>query len=276
MLREPNLIFLHIPKNGGSTFNKLLERWFENEETFFVQILDHRTSNIDQLKNLSEEEIDKIRLLKGHVRYDDKKYLKGKSEYITFLRHPIQRIASYYYFVDSLPQHRLYDDVHEKNLSLKEFVLKINDSDVNNAQCRYISGIDDSPEKMLEIAKRNIEESFRFVGLVEKFDESLLLLGHKMGWRNLLYVKRNVTNHSKRNDDINEETIRTILEFNAADMELYRFAQQRLEDELMKIGNSRMRRGLRLFKFANWTYGIAYKELTRFRKAIKRKVSEEH
>ena len=46
---------------------------------------------------------------------------------------------------------------------------------------------------MLERAKRNLDEHFSWLGMTERFDESLILLRRTFGWRDVRYVSRNVS-----------------------------------------------------------------------------------
>ena len=65
-------------------------------------------------------------------------------------------------------------------------------------QLGAISGDLDTPfgactSDMLERAKRHIEERFSFVGITERFDESLVLLRRTFAWKPPYYVAANVT-----------------------------------------------------------------------------------
>ena len=50
---------------------------------------------------------------------------------------------------------------------------------------------------MLETAKRNLEAHFAWVGITERFDESLVLLGRTFGWRDVRYVSANVSRRGR-------------------------------------------------------------------------------
>ena len=69
---------------------------------------------------------------------------------------------------------------------------------MDNGQTRYIAGDYTTPygqcnETMLAKAKHNIDTMFLFIGITEKFDESLILLHHYLGWRKIYYTNKNVT-----------------------------------------------------------------------------------
>ena len=91
------LIFMHIPKCGGTTFNNILDKIYLSEETFDIKQKLNTRLNIEDFINLKVQEKDRIKLLKGHMQFGLHSYFSASSEYITFLRNPIERIISYYY-----------------------------------------------------------------------------------------------------------------------------------------------------------------------------------
>ena len=124
------LIFQHLPKCGGSTFFKVIFRMYKTEQTFSIHTVDNIRLNIDNFKNLPLERRNQINLLYGHMKFGLHKFMSGNPKYITFLRKPEERIVSYYYYVLSLPNHRLYKQVMNEKMSLYDFVTKINQGDV--------------------------------------------------------------------------------------------------------------------------------------------------
>ncbi|MEE9131582.1 MAG: hypothetical protein V3T84_16325 [Phycisphaerales bacterium] len=51
---------------------------------------------------------------------------------------------------------------------------------------------------MPDVAIERLEEAFTFVGIVEQFDESLVLLRRMLNWRGCYYVASNVTKRRRR------------------------------------------------------------------------------
>ena len=47
-------------------------------------------------------------------------------------------------------------------------------------------------DELLEIAKKNLKKHFIIVGLVECFDESIILLRKQLGMKSLNYLRKNV------------------------------------------------------------------------------------
>ena len=62
-----NLIFLHLPKNGGTTFHSLLNRLYNKETVFTVRSITNSKSNEDEFIAMPEAERALIRLVKGHL-----------------------------------------------------------------------------------------------------------------------------------------------------------------------------------------------------------------
>ena len=224
-----NLIYLHIPKTGGSTFDWILSRNYQLENTFSVIVVDDTRVNTQDFIDLSQNRKNNIHLLKGHMDFGLHYHLKGKTDYITFLRKPEDRIISYYYHVINSPVHRLHDEVINNDMSMYDFVANINQGDVNNGQVRQISGINDSPNLMLEKALENIENHFSFVGNLEKYNESLVLLKNKYGWKTPYYKVLKKNNLKPNKSSIPLKTLELINELNEADNILYDQINSRLE-----------------------------------------------
>ena len=162
-------------KNGGTTLHSILNRKYSKHEIFDIKVINNTRLNTKEFIDLSQEQRKQIHLLKGHMLFGLDKYLYGPTHYITFLRKPEDRIVSFYNYVLKRPQHRLYSKI--SNMSLYDFVSSTTEGDVHNAQVRWISGLEhETPENMLDMALKNIDNYFSFVGLLEEYNTSLILL----------------------------------------------------------------------------------------------------
>lgn len=229
---EDHLIFMHLPKCGGTTFHGILEQMYKPSEVFDIKVVNHVALNTQSFIDLNQQERDKIRLIKGHMEFGLHNYFSGNTEYITFLRHPVERIISYYYYVKRRPNHRLrQQNLFHDQMSLYEFVTKINEGDINNGQVRFISGIDTNDKgEMLEKAKENIKNHFAFVGTIDQFDASLLLLRKRYRWEMPYYQIENNTKNRPSLNEIDLKTIASIEAYNKEDISLYNDMKLNLEE----------------------------------------------
>jgi hypothetical protein len=227
---EQTLIFLHIPKAAGSTFTRILTRQYKSEVTYAIDGADVRGS-IERIQALSTIEKQRIRLLRGHMHFGLHVHLPQPSIYVTILRHPVERVVSLYNYLRRHPNHYLYDAIVSQRMSLEDFVRSGISTEVDNGQTRLLSGLEeaDAPpaieygkcsQAVLEEARKNLEASFAVVGLVDRFDETLILLRHAFGWQNVLYGKTNVTKVGSRNPDISAETLSLIAKHNELDIRI--------------------------------------------------------
>jgi hypothetical protein len=259
-VEKPTLIFIHIPKTGGSTMGIVLGRQYPKRVLW--RFKPHRRDElVAAYKALPERERQKYRILKGHVPYGMHEWTGRPTTYITMLRNPIEHVTSYYYYALRRPTSAIYKELNENNISLEEFARSPMADGWENLQTRLLCGSavpdawDNSKpvrREMLDAAKANIERDFTCLGLTERFDESLLLMKRLLGWQNVTYVKRRVTEKRPRGKDIPAGAIEAIRQRTELDAELYDFVRQRFEEQLKSIG------------------GISAEELEAFREANQR------
>lgn len=148
------------------------------------------------------------------------------------MREPIRRVLSLYRYIVSNPQHALHDVV--RNQDLIDFVSGAADTaEIVNGQTRQIAGLaQGSPNRgTLALAQRNLAENFVAVGIAERFDTSMILFRRRLHWQMPFYVAKNVT-RSGSLDLPTKEAIALIRSRNALDSELYRFANNLLDEQI--------------------------------------------
>jgi hypothetical protein len=139
----------------------------------------------------------------------------------------------------------------------------LNDADKYNLDLTQEPATTDT----LEIAKRNLDEHFVVVGLSERFDESLLLLRKALGWKNIYYVKRNVTKNRPSKQQLPRETISLIEKHYDLDIQLYEHARQRFEETIREQGAG-FESELKSFRRNNKLYGTVWRSQVLTRDAI--------
>ena len=224
----PTLIYVHIPKTAGTTLYSILKRNLERDRIFFA----HTAAD---LASLPAEERVRLQLIRGHFPYGIHRCLSQPVEYITILRDPIERTISNYYYVLRSPDHHLHERVVSQKMGLKEYILECPNKQLDNGQARMISGdgfqapFGKCGRELLEQAKHNLQNSFSVVGLTERFDETVLLMARRFGWKRTHYVRRNATEKRLPREQLDPEILEAVKAINALDLELYAFAKTLFE-----------------------------------------------
>jgi len=247
-----HLFFLHIPKTAGTTLNSILDDNFDASRIFDCYTDEQRV----KLRETTYEQLAKYNLVRGHVfitNFAD--ILDGPIPFnvFTFLRDPVKRVTSEYHFLKSWPKSHVYHYLNENDISLSEYVTS--DSHElrmrgHNGMVNSLSGVGlPSIEEGLEKAWHHIKDRFLFFGILERFDESVLLLNKYVGLERCFYERHNVRNRQARYPVTPEETA-LILEYNQADIVLYERASAEFDRRIEVMGES-FQAELRLFRKVN-------------------------
>jgi hypothetical protein len=229
---------------------KVLGRQYSRAETLRLE-----SSEVAQFKTLPAAQRGRYRLIEGHLYFGFHRHIPGASTYFTFLRRPVERVLSFYYYARSTPDHYLYSQLANERLDLKTALARELTSELSNGQIRQLAGEEwEDPQRVitraaLEQAQANLTH-FRVVGLLEEFDASLLLLRRAFGWHFPFYVKENVTNEKPDQTFLDPETRGLIEEANRLDIELYEYARNLFEEQCRAAGDS-FAEELRHFRRAN-------------------------
>jgi hypothetical protein len=239
---KPVGIFLHIPKAAGTTLGNIV-RWNYNHGLVFRSI--GLQEDEEYFRALSVEEKEKYSLIWGHFRFGIHQYLTKPYAYFTVLREPVDRILSLYYYIRRSPEHYLYHQV--KGMDLKEFVSYEHCSELADAQTRFLAGrIDAYPRNGifsscnlsdLEHAKYHLQRDIATFGVMEHFDESVLIMAKELGWRKIYYDRKlNATTDRVLKPDISADVVSIIEERNRIDRDLYEYAQQKFSEIIEQQG----------------------------------------
>lgn len=233
---EQSIIHFHIPKTAGSTIDSILAPCFRPEERFSCGSnftgFNHFESNV-YFSGLPDNEKMKYKYISGHVEYFLLQSYPAQHFSFTILRNPLDRMISMYYYILRTKTHHLYDVLHEDNVSLAGFMEGGFWHEIDNGMCRRLSGVcaqapyGECSREVCELAKFNLANNLSFVGLQERFDESLfLLLYHLSALDRLDYTRANVNPFRKKPQEISSADRAVVLQRNAWDVELYAFARE--------------------------------------------------
>ncbi len=248
------LIFQHIPKTAGTTISFILTRYFEEQDIYHIRNLQQMRGpayskhfgSIENFIDLDPNERNRFNCIIGHAPFGLHRHLNHHANYITFIRDPVKRVISQYHQHQRMIKTNELDD---EQLTLEQF-LERKPVPYDNFQTRYISGLDrnsSTPEERFEKAITNIDQHFSLVGIVERFDESLLLLSKMFCWPDITYTKRNTTARKDSLVSIDPATIQQIRDANQFDAKLYQYAVARL-DEKIRLQEAAFSDELKAFK----------------------------
>jgi hypothetical protein len=168
---------------------------------------------------------------------------------MTFLREPVDRVLSHYYrhihHPDLTPAVRLraQERKRERAASLEEALVEKRLPQISNLATRFLCGHPtrdrDLAPSTLDNAKANLR-NFAFVGIQERFDESLVLLQRMLGLDLVPYLNRHVSVEGGRPavDEIPDEHRALIEEHNGLDLELYSFGLELFEEAVARADKS--------------------------------------
>ena len=236
------LCYVHIPKTGGTTTNYMLGSSLG--ASFLVP-----EPWVDARRVISPADLLLLKKWMPWVKHISSHYIRAYSGlervqpdiiFFTIMREPVARYISHYYHLK------------DKSFRVSNFYEFMSNKAWRNIQIKYIAGCED-----VEKAKQLLRENFVYVGLLERIDETLVMM-RKMMADIPLDVRygpaKNVANRRRKEQEIWErwdEYEAQVTANNWADIELYHFVKEELYPSQQKQYGPTLANDLALFKAQN-------------------------
>jgi hypothetical protein len=196
------LISIHIPKTGGTTFLELLSKHYGNR-----LLLDYGLSGEEGSSKINQGLYGCVH---GHFIADKYKSVK-RGEYVFWLRNPLQRLFSQYYFwkKNKYPHNIAWRRFYFEEWSFSDFALS---PVARNKQSKYIGTLD--------------IDSAKAIGITEFFNESMELFNIELRMRvdpsTIPHHRRNIESDTRSRYQIKDKKLEAaILEYHREDYEMY-------------------------------------------------------
>ena len=235
------MLFMHIPKTGGSSLRDSLNQVYPRSEQ--LQLYDSPDKGIihaDDFPDLSEAERARPRLIMGHFYYGLHEHVPRPSRYLTIIRDPVDRVASLYHHyrrvAELRPQSRAGREgqsILEEGMSLEEWGFGLERVEIDNEILRRITGrpaigFGLCPDDMLSEALEHVEQRFVRVLVLEQMDRSMRALDADLGKHIPTPGFVNVNERRAPEGDVDSGVVRRLRELNRLDSAFYQAMVDRL------------------------------------------------
>ncbi len=213
------LVFVHINKTGGTTITHILRSTYGlrhcQVEPFHAKWTGppFSAADLQRLRKIYPN----LKSIAGHRIYGHVDLEPGNMglRYFTMMRDPLKSCASRFQYKVQVSK--------KENLVFEEWIQR---DWTRNHQTKWIAGVDDVNE-----AIRIIKEKNMFVGLTERYDESMLMLKALLANDlNISYKRVNVARDNTIKDRLlnTESTRQLLIEAQQADLELYNYVREEI------------------------------------------------
>lgn len=228
-------LFLHIQKTAGTSI-------VEYAKCYYPSVISHADFLYHKPGEFSE-----IQFISGHFGYEFAKYHMPNRYSFVFLRDPVERVLSYYYYCRRRDPNEYEINRVARENNLEQFLaLGFTDNDIKHrianhqawqiacgsghGKTRHRRDFDDS--EILELAINNLDD-FSYIGFTETFKEDhdniINSLGMPVSKHN---TETNVNYKRPSHEDISSASLEIIQEITQIDKIIYDEAWSRRENKL--------------------------------------------
>jgi hypothetical protein len=255
-IRRPVLGFVHIPKTAGTTVKFILRN-----STFLRHCDLQPLVRDDVFTDADFRFMQKIfffglHSISGHSLIHPTAHLSAPVQYFTFVRDPLQRCLSHYQQMKRSRHRQGRDISFEEYMQIK---------DVYDHQVIRIAG-----EPDIEKAKHELSTRYMFVGLTERFAESMLVFQRLCPYPlNLAYKRLHVAKDNTAKKEVldNPDSRHLLEQGNRLDVQLYHYVRDELYPALREKAGLAGRE-VDETEFSSSSYPLRYKLTRGYNNAI--------
>ncbi|MCI4648304.1 sulfotransferase family 2 domain-containing protein [Phaeodactylibacter sp.] len=210
------LLSFHIPKSAGTSFRNMLRDVYGAEAVlrFDTPLRGGGKFRVEQQPFTGRTLPNRVRVLHGHFSWQHVNNileLPPDIPKITWLRDPVERVVSNYFYLAKRLREILDEEGRGINIltKMERSLTEYAQAEINqNRMSKFLEGLHLS--------------DFRFVGILERMDEDLQRMADAMGWTIQEAYQHNATGKRKREITAGERAV--IEACNAEDLALYQEA----------------------------------------------------
>ena len=231
-------LFLHIQKTAGSPIVRLARLSLSSDE-----VMSHGDYlKGDYFRGKLPGDFKDCTFISGHFGFDFARQIRDNRYFFTFLRNPLERVLSFYYFCKSRDPNEFEIYALSQQVSLDEFLqMGMKDSLVKeciwnhqawqlahgwgNSEQRPVSYFE--PDEILDLAIRHLEE-FSHIGFTETFEDDRDMILAALG---IIPPKEKIVSNANpgrlTSKDLPRSTLKLLEELTHLDRALYEEAWSR-------------------------------------------------
>ena len=182
------LVVLHIPKTGGNSFLELLKIWFPGERLF----LHYKVAEIPPTRHVLAPST----CVCGHFNsargWGVRDYYPTVNQFVTFLREPFDRFLSQWFFLNQLKRLGSTIQELEDNPTFEVWLhRRAEEQAIGKNSFSFVWQLPRAPNR--QSIETIFAENFIFIGIMERFTESITCLANILGTAALPLAHLNVT-----------------------------------------------------------------------------------
>ncbi len=243
-MTDERFFYVHLQKTAGTSLLMRLRHAFGDTAVYPCDELDgardQRTIMVDHLVDRWHQRGDDIKVVAGHFPLATVELLDADFTTFTVLRDPVERTLSYlryhkmFFPADAhLSLEEIYEDPFRFDGMIHNHMTKMFSLTVDEIQPAGMLTVQPIDNERLETAKRELE-LIDVVGLQETFDDFCAELTQRFG----IDLGPELTANATRAEPVDDDLRQRIARDNAADVELYQFAQNLVAARTPSAGSS--------------------------------------